>query len=645
MKRKTKSKSQLVEELTKVHERVTKLQHLVAQQHVADEQYHILLRAVEQSPISIMVIDTNSLIEYVNPKFTQVTGFSVDELVGKNPSVLRMEQTPVKDYEHLWEVVTTGKEWRGELCNQNKKGELYWAYISVYPVTNERGSIAHYVSIMEDITEHKKSEAMLLQSEKRYRTLFSEMLSAFALHQAVYDDQGVMVDYTILEVNKSYESTLGLIAANIVGTNASERLAKRELSEWLKIFEEVVQTGKPVHYQNYSMFYQKYFEGNAYCPESGKFAISFLDITESKKAYEALRASENKYRQLVNNLGEGIWMYDKDGRTTFVNPRMAEMTGYSIEEMIGKYITDFVNAPEDAAFVKRALERRRQNIKERLEYRFIRKDGIPIVVSIEAYPVCANDGNYSGVLAAVSDITEHKRAEEALKTSMKQSQMLNARLGQIQEEERRSISREVHDELGQLLTALKMDLMTLKKNYPVDSHILEFKLNSILELVDGAIKSVQDISTRLRPGMLDDLGLFAAVEWQMEEYEKRTGLVCSLNIPKLEFSVDSERSIVLFRILQETLTNVARHAQAHRVEVSISETENEYLMSVLDDGIGISQEAIQNSKSIGILGIRERLRRFNGICHIQSREAGGTEVHIHLPKPTEENSHDSSLDR
>jgi two-component system sensor histidine kinase UhpB len=437
---------------------------------------------------------------------------------------------------------------------------------------------------------------------------------------------------------------MGVKVEDIVSTTAGSRLSKKELQQWIKIFENVVQTGKPVQYENYSSFYQKYFAGNAYCPEPGKFAITFLDITERKKTYEALEASENKYRQLVNNLGEGIWAYDKDGRTTFVNPRMAEMTGYSIEEMMGKKVTDFVSEPEGVKFVKWALDRRKQGIKERLEYQFIRKDGNPIVVAVEAYPIFNDAGSYAGALAAVSDITKHKRAEEALKASMEQFQMLSTRLGQIQEEERRSISREVHDELGQLLTAMKMDLMTIKKIYPADAQTFESKLQLLLELTDSAIKSVQNISTRLRPGMLDDLGLFAAMEWQMEEFEKRTGLTCMLKLPQHEFDIDAESSTALFRILQETLTNVARHAQAHKIEVSIAETTTELLMFVVDDGIGISETAVHNPKSIGLLGIRERLRPFNGHCIIQSRSIGGTEVQIHIPKHVEEGKHDSSLD-
>jgi two-component system sensor histidine kinase UhpB len=644
MKQVVTTKSQLEIALATAQKQVKRLQRLADTQRVAEEKYHTLLRAVEQSPIAIMVIDINKTFEYVNPKFTEITGFSFDEVVGKKTSIIEMERTLIKGYEHLWTVIKTGKEWRGELSYKNKKDELYWALISVYPVTTERGMMTHFIAIMEDITEQKKSEASLLQSEKKYHTLLSEMFIGFALHQCVLDDQGVMVDYVTLEVNKSYESMLHVDSKDVLGKRASALLPKSEMDEWLKLFNEVISTGKPVRYERYSSFNRKYFSGTAYCSEQGKFAVTFLDITERKKTYEALEASENKYRQLVNNLGEGIWAYDKDGRTTFVNPRMAEMTGYSIEEMIGKVVTDFISKPEGMKFVKWALDRRKRGIKERLEYEFIRKDGIPIVVAVESYPIFNDDGSYTGALAAVSDITKHKRAEKALKASMEQFQMLSTRLGQIQEEERRSISREVHDELGQLLTAMKMDLMTIKKIYPADAQTFESKLQSLLELTDSAIKRIQDISTRLRPGMLDDLGLFAAIEWQMEEFEKRTGLTCVLKLPQHEFNINAECSTVLFRILQETLTNVARHAQAHKTEVSLSETASELLMYVVDDGIGISEIALHNPKSIGLLGIRERLRPFNGYCIIQSRSIGGTEVQIHIPKHEEEGKHDSNLD-
>jgi signal transduction histidine kinase len=215
---------------------------------------------------------------------------------------------------------------------------------------------------------------------------------------------------------------------------------------------------------------------------------------------------------------------------------------------------------------------------------------------------------------------------------MQQLHDLAERLELIREEERKAISREVHDELGQLLTALKLDLFALKKGGLIaDSAEAIANVDSMLTLIGSAITAVQDISRKLRPGILDNLGLVAAVQWQAEEFQKRSAIECRLSLPKGELVLDDRRSTTLFRILQEALTNVARHAQARQVDITLSATPEEGILVVADDGIGIDDQIINDPKSIGLLGIRERLHPLGGVCTIRRRATGGTEVLVRLP--------------
>ncbi len=223
---------------------------------------------------------------------------------------------------------------------------------------------------------------------------------------------------------------------------------------------------------------------------------------------------------------------------------------------------------------------------------------------------------------------------ETLRVSMGQLRLLAARIESVREEERKAISHEVHDELGQVLTALKMDFMTLKHASGPENKDNSTRLSAITTMIDNAIVIVQDVSARLRPGMLDYLGLLAAAEWQTEEFQKRSGISCSLRLPDHDLEIDDDRSTVLFRILQETLTNVARHAQAKHVTVSLVDSKNEIIMTILDDGIGISDEQVRNPKSLGLLGMRERLHPFQGSFSIQRGANGGTEVRVQLPITT-----------
>jgi signal transduction histidine kinase len=185
-----------------------------------------------------------------------------------------------------------------------------------------------------------------------------------------------------------------------------------------------------------------------------------------------------------------------------------------------------------------------------------------------------------------------------------------------------------------VLTAVKLDIAYLKRVGATNQTLFDEKMQSMLSLTDSAIKTVQNISSRLRPGILDDLGLVAAIEWATEDFQKRSGIPCFLRLPDTDLGLDDKRSTVLFRILQEGLTNVARHAQASNVEVVLSNSESDIALSVIDDGVGITESQIQNPKSIGLLGIRERLHPFQGICTIQRGTQGGTVLTIRLPKKT-----------
>jgi signal transduction histidine kinase len=258
---------------------------------------------------------------------------------------------------------------------------------------------------------------------------------------------------------------------------------------------------------------------------------------------------------------------------------------------------------------------------------------------VEQYAVSVSSGN-RGTVTAGSGVfrgeLENLKSSietmvETLRISLDQLRLLAARIESVREEERKSISHEVHDELGQVLTALRMDLMSLKNEWEPHKENHSAKVDAITSMVDNAIVIVQDVSTRLRPGMLDYIGLLAAAEWQTEEFQKRSGISCALQLPDHDLDIGEERSTVLFRILQETLTNVARHAQAKHVTVSLVDLKNEIVMTVSDDGIGISEEQVRNPKSLGLLGIRERLLPFEGSCSIQRGAGGGTEVRVQLP--------------
>lgn len=226
---------------------------------------------------------------------------------------------------------------------------------------------------------------------------------------------------------------------------------------------------------------------------------------------------------------------------------------------------------------------------------------------------------------------DRTRAEEERERSLRQLRALSARLQAVREEERIQIAREVHDELGQALTGLKMDLSWLARRLPQDQQPLLQRAHSMLGLVDSTIHTVREISTRLRPGVLDHLGLAAAIEWQVQDFEARTGIRCRFTSGLEEIPLDRDRSTAMFRILQETLTNVTRHAGATSVAIRLEEIAGSAILEVQDNGRGITESEVSDRKSLGLLGIRERTLVLGGGVQISGIQGKGTTVRVRIP--------------
>jgi len=228
-----------------------------------------------------------------------------------------------------------------------------------------------------------------------------------------------------------------------------------------------------------------------------------------------------------------------------------------------------------------------------------------------------------------------KSAEAQLQESRQRLRALTARIQEAREEERTVIAREIHDELGQSLTALKMDVSWLQTRLSscrqMDVAPLNQKTETMLPLIDGLIGSVQRISSDLRPSVLDDLGLVSAIEWYVSQFRERTDLDVELALPEDDVALDSGQATALYRVLQETLTNVVRHASATRIEVSLHIAADGLFMEVKDNGRGILPEQVRDSKSLGLLGMRERLSTFGGKLLVHGERGQGTVVTVTMP--------------
>ncbi len=338
-----------------------------------------------------------------------------------------------------------------------------------------------------------------------------------------------------------------------------------------------------------------------------------------------LQGADHTYRVFVERMNEGAAVLSSDYTVLHCNRRFAQLLGAGIQGVIGSAMQGLV-WPDDRARLE-ALLRRANQKNCRGEIRLQSQEGAPLPVQLSLNPLHL-DGTRAVCLIA-SDLSVMKRAEQELRASTEQLRKLATHLLSVREEERTNIAREIHDELGQSLTAVKMDLSWLarrvsRRNAPV----LE-KIRSTLQLADSIMESVRRISTELRPGILD-LGLAAAVEWQVQEFQTRTGIQCKVRLLTQEVFAPNV-STALFRILQETLTNVARHARATRVEVVKQKQRDRLVLRIRDNGRGFDPEDPSVSKSLGLLGMRERAAILGGRVTISSAPGKGTTVTAWIP--------------
>ena len=339
----------------------------------------------------------------------------------------------------------------------------------------------------------------------------------------------------------------------------------------------------------------------------------------------------DKFTQFVNILPQAVFEMDKDGNFEFLNPQGYQFFGYEQREIAAglKYWQLF--DPGDRPRLWKNVHdiiHGKCNITGN-EYTALRKDGTSFYSLIYSCPV--NDQNSNKLHGLILDIDKRKKVENELENSRDQLRDLSIHLQSVREEERAFLAREIHDELGQALTALKMDLIWIDKRLPKESHEIIDKTKSMVSLLDSTIQIVKKICSDLRPGLLDDLGLKAAIEWYTEEFIERTGIICKLNIDFDEIEIGDDLEISIFRIFQETLTNITRHSVATKVKADFHLQNDILKMRIEDNGIGISEEQINDPKSLGLIGLRERVYPCGGELKIHGLKNKGTVVFAKIP--------------
>jgi PAS domain S-box-containing protein len=492
-----------------------------------------------------------------------------------------------------------------------------WFFVKVYPSAD--GLTIFY----KDITENKKAEEKLLLEKNLSQSIVNSLPGIFYL----YDQNG-----TFIQWNKNFETISGYTSYEISIMNPLDFFGPDEKELLRDKIKSVFENGKAeveAHFlTKNNVRIPFFFNGHKTTINGEDYLLGVgFDITERNKIENSLKESEEKYRYLFNNNPALIFIWDIETLGILeVNDIALELYGYTRKEFLDMTVLDY-RPEEDHASIREFITNARFN--SRKTWRHLKKNGQLMYMDIASHLI-----DYHGrkaILSLAKDITDQVAAENQLKETYNNIRKLNAHLQTIREEERTVIAREIHDELGQQLTGLKMDASWLMKKMVIDDKSQQEKLADMIALIDDSIKTVRRISSDLRPGILDDLGLVAALEWQSNEFEKRTGLHCSFQSKLEDFQLKRDLATGIFRIYQEALTNVMRHSNAAEVITILEQKDQHIVLTIQDFGDGFDLSEVKNKQSLGLTGMQERALMFSGHLKIESKKGHGTKIILEIP--------------
>jgi PAS domain S-box-containing protein len=336
---------------------------------------------------------------------------------------------------------------------------------------------------------------------------------------------------------------------------------------------------------------------------------------------------------ILDNIPDQAWLKDAESRYIQVNEAFMTACGLKASDILGKTPREVWPADWGGKYVDTDMEVVRSGKRMRYEeQRFSAAGEVRWFDTIKT-PILNDSGKVVGTAGISREITDRKRAEQELQASRSQLRELSAYLQSVREEERTHIARELHDELGQMLTAIQLGLGALESAVQAgaEAGAMQHGIAGLLTLADNASQAVQRLATDLRPPILDGLGLNAALEWQIETFTDRSGIACELVLPPLSDQLGGEVETAVFRIVQESLTNIARHASASRAELTLHLEQGRLLLRIIDNGKGMLLSEAEQRRRLGIVGMRERAYMLGGEFRIQSSPGQGTQIEVSLP--------------
>jgi PAS domain S-box-containing protein len=595
----------------------------------AEEQLRLLVENLQD--YAIFTLDTQGRVASWNAGAERIQGYAAHEVIGKHFSLFYPQEDlrSGKSYA-LLETVTREGRTEEEGWRVRKDGSRFWANTVTTALRDSDGRLAGYGNVVRDFSERKRAEDALRLSEERFRLLV-EGIRDYAIF--MLDPEGRVSSW-----NEGAEQIKGYKAAEVIGKHFS-------------IFypEEALRLGKPALELEVAMRTGHFEDSNWRVRKDGSrfwanviitalrdsegrlygFGKVTRDISEQRNAEEALRTSEERFRLLVQGVRDyAIFMLDRTGHVTSWNEGAQRIKGYKAAEIIGKHFSVFypqedVKAGKPGFNLQRAIEAGRVDDEG---YR-VRKDGSRFWASVVITALTDDSGDLYGFAKVTRDMTEKRKAQEALEASERSLRELSGRLLRMQDEERGRLGRELHDTIGQYLSALKMSL-EVAGSTPGEKKT-DF-LSECIRITDECIREVRTISYLLYPPMLEEMGLQTAIEWHVDGFVRRSGIQVDCEIQPDLGRLPRDVEVAVFRIFQESLTNIHRHSGSPTAEVRLWLEDGNIILEVKDKGKGAPSSVLEFSNDslgtlgVGLRGMRERVRQLGGNLELSSSDKGMT---------------------
>ena len=635
-----KSKSKLISENKTLREKIKDLENSLKEKSIPSKTYdkleHELLdrvkelnclfntiKLIEKADISLSTLFKKA-VTFIPPAFqypeitcARIT-FGVDEYLTDI-----FKETKWKLSTDI--IVSNHKSGTIDVFFLEKKPQLFEGPF----LKDERSLLDTLGKQLGSIVERKITEKTLSDNEKRLKSIFD---AADSVSFILTDLEGK--DARILEFSPGSENIFGYKRDEVIGKPVSILHLTEDIEKFPEIFKYLKKNKKG--YSGESILVRKNGE---------KFPALFttypildvndnmttalgisIDITELKKAQEEIQESEELANTLINAPLDLMMLVDRNYKVLMINEIAAKNLNLKVDSLIGKCILDYL--PMKIVKSRKAAA---EEVFKTTKPKYVKDERNGNIFDNRIYPVFDSKGNVNRLAICSRNITEKETNEKDIRASREQLRNLSIHLQTVREEERASIAREIHDDLGQLLTVIKINISEIEKSLPKRKKDEIKMINTIKKLLDTANESIHKIASELRPSILDDLGLSAAVEWQAQEFHKNTGIKCNVKLKPVEIVLNEKLSITIYRIIQEALTNVTRHSRARKVDVSMTIQNKNLCLIIKDNGVGIKEEKIDSSKSYGLIGIRERLVPWNGTMEINGIKGEGTTIIVNVP--------------